>query len=102
MQSSTCAWFVRKVQWVVPSLDIYDRVILYSVSRFLLLVLLVTRSVSEISKPARSSCKAIRNDELRFGTRPVDHRLRDPERAGGPRHLRCLARRRARPLYGSK
>jgi hypothetical protein len=43
MQSSTWAWFVRKVQWVVSSLDIDDRVILYSVSRFLLLVLLVAR-----------------------------------------------------------
>ena len=55
MQSSTWAWFVRNVQWLVPSLDIDDSFVLYSVSCFWLLVSFITRSVSEISKPAGSS-----------------------------------------------
>ena len=57
MQSSTWAWFVRNVQWAVPSLDIDDTVILYFVSRFSLLVSFITRSVSEVSKPVGSSHK---------------------------------------------
>ena len=94
MQSSTWAWFVRNVQWVVvPSLDIDDRVILYSVSRFLFLVLFVTRSVSEISKPAGSSHRREREmgsvDPLRI---TVDEERRVADLRCGSTVRPCLPR----------
>src|SRR6266576_3581937 len=102
MQRSTWAWFVRNVQWVVPSLDIDDTVVLYFVSRFSLLVSFITRSVSEVSKPVGSSHKEGAGDGQRRSS--SDHRrqrtARGCTRPGADRLLGCRSSPRTRRVGG--
>ena len=87
MQSSTWAWFVRNVQWLVPSLDIDDSFVLYSVSRFCYAFLL-----------SRVLCRRLANQPDRVTGRGREMGSVDPVRITVDEERQAVAR--ARKLTG--